>query len=188
MKRAPYTAYNSDGKRKYLTRAEGKSFLEAARRLPRSQALFCVTLYFTGIRISEALALAPENVDAATESIRVLSLKKRARREFRRIPIPSWLVKGLLELARDSPQSKFWPLSRTTGWRIIKRVMTEAGIEGIHATTKGLRHGFGVRGVLVGLPMNLLQTYFGHASLETTSIYLCVRDDEERTLMRKTWK
>ena len=66
--------------------------------------------------------------------------------------------------------------------------MDECEIAGIHATTKGLRHGFGVRGALAKIPLNLLQLWFGHSQSTTTAIYLDVRDDEERTLMQRTWK
>ena len=188
MTQGTYSAYDGEGRRKYLTKAEGKNFLKAARKLPRAEALFCQTIYYTGMRISEALALTLEDVDFSTGTLRVRSLKKRERHEFRRIPVPDSLLSGLRQLAGEKAADKLWTFSRSTGWRIIKRVMSECQILGIHATTKGLRHGFGVRGALAKIPLNLLQLWFGHSQSATTAIYLDVRDDEERTLMRRTWK
>lgn len=188
MSRGNYSAYDLEGRRKYLTREEGRRFLKCARKLDRAEALFCKTVYYTGIRISEALALTAQDVDHASGAVRVRSLKKREHREFRRIPVPDSLVSGLRQLAAEKSENPLWTLSRTTGWRVIKRVMHEAQIAGIHATPKGLRHAFGVRGAIAGVPLNLLQNWFGHAQPTTTAIYLAVKDDEERALMKRTWK
>lgn len=188
MTQGTYSAYDSEGRRKYLTQAEGKLFLKASRKLPSAEALFCQTIYYTGMRISEALALTTHDVDHSTGALRVCSLKKRQKREFRRIPVPDALLSGLQSLAGEKPEERLWKFSRSTGWRIIKRIMVECEITGIHATTKGLRHGFGVRGALAKIPLNLLQLWFGHSQSTTTAIYLDVRDDEERTLMQRTWK
>ena len=89
--------------------------------------------------------------------------------------------------ATTADEQRLWGFSRTTGWRIIKSVMKAAGIEGIHATTKGLRHGFGVRGALEQIPVSLIQNWMGHADATTTAIYLGVRDEEERELIERTW-
>ena len=188
MSRENYSAYDHEGRRKYLTHTEGRRFLKCARRMGRAEALFCMTIYYTGMRISEALALTVQDVDHATGAVRIRSLKKREQREFRRIPVPNSLLSGLRQLAGDKPEEALWQFSRTTGWRIIKHVMSEAEIKGIHATPKGLRHGFGVRGAIAKIPLNLLQLWFGHSQSATTAIYLEVKDDEERTLIQRTWK
>ena len=65
--------------------------------------------------------------------------------------------------------------------------MRQSQISGVHATTKGLRHGFGVRSAMVQIPPHLIQQWMGHADLSTTAIYLSVQDDEERELIEKTW-
>lgn len=188
MTQATYSAYDREGRRKYLTRDEGRRFLKFARRLPRSEALFCMTIYYTGMRISEALTLTSQDIDHATGVVCIRSLKKRQRREFRRIPIPDSLLSGLRQLPLGSPDGPLWAFSRTTAWRIIKRVMCTAEVSGIHATAKGLRHAFGVRGAIAKIPLNLLQLWFGHSQSSTTAIYLDVKDDEERALIKRTWK
>jgi integrase len=188
MSRENYSAYDIEGRRKYLTHPEGRRFLKCARKELRAEALFCMTIYYTGMRISEALALTAKDIDYSTGTVRIRSLKKRESREFRRIPVPNALLSGLRQLACDRTEGLLWNYSRTTGWRIIKRVMSKAEIKGIHATTKGLRHAFGVRGAMAMIPLNLLQLWFGHSQSETTAIYLEVKDDEERALIQRTWK
>ena len=119
--------------------------------------------------------------------MRIRSLKKRDKREICCLPIPVFLVVGLLNITPREDRDLLWPCSRTTAWRIIKGVMQNAGISGIHATTKGLRHGFGVRGAMMRIPPNVIQQWMGPADLSTTAIYLAVKDDEERELIEKTW-
>ncbi len=188
MQREVYKAYDITGKRKYLTRREGKEFVKSARKLSNQQALFCLTIFYTGVRISEALALTGVDIDRETSTIRVRCLKKRENLEYRRIPVPNFLSKSLSKAADASPDSKPWIFSRTTAWRIVKRVMRGAEIEGIHATAKGLRHAFGVRGALEQIPLSVIQGWMGHACPTTTAIYLAVCDEEELQLIRRTWR
>lgn len=180
-------AYDDGGRRKYLSRAEGRHFVQHATALSTHRALFCLTIYYTGCRISEALALSWQDVDIETKAVRIRSLKKRGKNEIRRLPIPAFLVAGLLNISPLEDNKVFWRFSRTTGWRIIKTVMRQSQISGVHATTKGLRHGFGVRSAMMRIPPNLIQQWMGHADLSTTAIYLAVKDDEERELIEKTW-
>lgn len=187
MEITPKSAYGRDGRRKYLSRTEGQKFLAQATQLPRLEALFCLTLYYTGCRISEALDLCACGVDSELSAISIRTLKKRGKVKVRRIPLPEFLAKQLIALATSPKDQPLWPFSRTTGWRIVKRVMEEAGVSGIHATAKGLRHAFGVRGALVQIPLSLIQHWMGHADSTTTAIYLAVRDEEERALIEKTW-
>lgn len=187
MNQGARTAYDADGRRKYLCGDEGRRFVLYAAELPRAEALFCLTIYYTGCRISEALALRLSDIDIETKVILIRSLKKRGRREIRRVPAPDFLITGLVALALGDSPWPLWRFSRTTAWRRIKKVMKLAKITGIHATTKGLRHGFGVRSAMMRIPSNVIQQWLGHADPATTAIYLAVRDDEERELIEKTW-
>ena len=187
MKPSAKTAYDAEGRRKYLSQAEGQKFVQNSTSLEKAKALFCLTIYYTGCRISEALALRRQDVDPEAKVIRIRTLKKRGRREIRRVPAPEFLIAGIVAVASPDSEMPVWPYSRTTGWRIIKWVMKAAQISGIHATTKGLRHGFGVRSAMMQIPTNLIQGWMGHSDPSTTAIYLDVKDEEERMLIEKTW-
>ncbi len=187
MQEETRSAYDSDGRRKYLTKAEGLKFLASAAQRRALQRLFCEVIYYTGSRISEALNLTRDDIDPAESVLLIRCLKKRNKEVTRRVPLPDRLVKELRSLARESATERLWNFSRTTAWRLIKSVMKEAGISGIHATTKGLRHGFGVRGAMGKVPVNVIQRWMGHADPNTTAIYLAVRDEEERELIKRTW-
>ncbi len=55
--------FGPSGKRKYLNAAERRRFVETALRMPAPVSLFCLTLRWSGARISEVLALTPAAID-----------------------------------------------------------------------------------------------------------------------------
>jgi site-specific recombinase XerD len=67
-----------------------------------------------------------------------------------------------------------------TGWRAVHAVMAAAGLDGVAASPKGLRHGFGVAAVTAGIPLNLVQKWLGHAQLSTTAVYANAVGAEEK--------
>ena len=69
----------------------------------------------------------------------------------------------------------------------MKIVMANSGVEGIQATSKGLRHGFALACVSVGIPIETIRKLLGHKSLKNTMIYLDILGDEEREFVKKTW-
>jgi integrase len=185
--------YTAKGARKYLTPAERARFIAAAKGCPRVQLRsFCLTLAYTGCRISEALALTPRSVEPDSGFIAVRSLKKRGGAiVVREIPVPVDLLNVLAQfhdLSSDSEAAQLWPWCRSRAWQLVKAVMKDAGIgPGIHATPKGLRHGFGIHAIRSGVPLNLVQRWLGHARMETTAIYLQAIGDEERELASRMW-
>ncbi|MBI1204936.1 MAG: tyrosine-type recombinase/integrase [Rhodopseudomonas sp.] len=189
----PGSLYTVRGRRKYLSADERARFIEATNRCSRAEiGTLCLTLAYTGCRISEALALTNSSVDLETGFIAIRSLKKRSRAVIvREIPIPSHLV-TILELTHGiscgDPDARIWNLSRSRAWRLIKELMKEAGIApGTHATPKGLRHGFGLHAIRSGVPLNLVQRWLGHARMETTAIYLQAMGSEEREIAERMW-
>ena len=61
------------------------------------------------------------------------------------------------------------------------------GLDGPHASPKGLRHGFGVAAVSAGIPLNLVQKWLGHAQLTTTAIYADAVGEEEQSIAARMW-
>lgn len=182
--------FDGRGRRKYLTRDERRRFLAASALLPDDEHTFCLMLAHSGCRISEALQFEQGQLDLETRAVIVRSLKKRDRQVVHRaIPLPSPVLKTIGRWARTVPPTKrLWPWSRGKGWLVVKRVMANASIEGLHACPKGLRHGFGVAALQSGVPLNLVQRWLGHAKIETTAIYTNVIGDEERALARRMWR
>ena len=188
--------HTQNGARKYLTTSERNAFLHAAEQTDRHTRTLCMTLAYTGCRLSEALALTADRVDLAAGTLVIESLKKRRRGIFRTVPVPPTLlealdlVHGIREAhTRRSPSHnpRLWPWSRMTGWRAIHTVMAAAGLNGPHATPKGLRHTFGITAVSAGIPLNLIQKWLGHAQLTTTAIYANASGTEEQNIASRMW-
>jgi integrase len=93
--------YDTEGRRLYLTSAERDAFLDAATEADRPVRTLCAVLYYTGCRISEALALTPRRVDIGGQTIIFESLKKRRRGVYRAVPVPETLI-DTLDLAHGS--------------------------------------------------------------------------------------
>ncbi len=180
--------------RKYLNQDERRRFLASTQQLSARQRLFAEVLAWTGARISEALALVPASIDLDAGSVTLPTLKRR-RPTVRVMPLPPALLRelaavfDLLAAQRDPDRAQrpLWQFCRVTGWRIIKRVMSDAGIIGIQATPRGLRHGFGVATLRAGVPITLLKRWLGHARLSTTEIYTGVIGKEELEFASRFW-
>jgi integrase len=192
------TLYDHDGHCKYLTPAERDAFLKAADDAEvREVRTFCATLAYTGCRISEALALTADRIDLKDGAIVIEYKKKRQGGVYRPVPVPPAFLDTLnmvhdvraAQKHRDHGKSlRLWNWSRTKGWYVVRTVMKAAKIAGPHATPKSLRHGFGIKAVTCGVPLNTLQQLFGHAQLSTTSIYADAMGPEKRQLVERMWQ
>jgi integrase/recombinase XerD len=83
--------YDTQGRRLYLASAERDAFLDAATLADRPARTLCAVLYYTGCRISEALALTPRRIDIGDQVVTFESLKKRRRGVYRAVPVPGTL-------------------------------------------------------------------------------------------------
>ncbi len=185
--------YDSKGQRLYLNPAERGQFKLASEAAPREVLTLCHTLFYTGCRISEALALTPERIDFKNQSITLLSLKKRSdTARYRAVPVPPDLLKTLnmvhgIQDGVTPKKERLWTWSRTTAWRRVCAVMKEAGLEGVHASPKGLRHSYGVNAVMKHVPLNKLRDWMGHADMKTTALYANALGEEAQAIAARMW-
>lgn len=189
------------GERKYLSPSERSRFYGALSVLEHpTHKTFCETIYWTGCRPSEALALSPLNIDADEGMVILRSLKKRGKlkgRHFRPVPVPIEFIERLddthsIRASQAQPgrgaDMRLWPFSRTTGWRLVRTVMTAAEIDGVRACARGLRHALGVHAAVREIPETRIRFWLGHASLETTAIYLDAIGAEDRAIAERMWR
>ncbi len=141
--------------RKSLNDSERKRFLKAAKALDEgSWKAFCVVLYYTGCRISEALHLTAERLDSSQKCLVFETLKRRRSGGFRAVPIPETLI-GLIQQqsANLSPDALLFPFSRPTAYRWVMECMEVGKIKGAMASPRGLRHGFAIACVAKNIPL-----------------------------------
>lgn len=198
--------FSPGGERLYLTAQERQRFLAALDEESPMDRLFCRVLHFTGCRPSEALELTVGRVLVEGKALVFRSLKKRKedsrgrekQPQFRTVPVQEILIEQLdyvYEIRRLQKKSKgtdvpLWSMSRPTAYRLVKRVMDRAGIVGKQATSKGLRHAFGVAMVTARkpLPIHVLAQLMGHSDSKTTEIYLQVVGEEQRQMVTDAWE
>jgi len=153
-----------------------------SRRAPtgiRNRALLAV-LFRSGLRISEALALFPKDIDPGGGMLRVLHGKGN---KARTAPLPTdaaeavdrWLeCRKRLRLTgrhRLFCTLRGQPLWDSYARALCKRLATKAGVEKrVHP--HGFRHGWALAQVQSGTSLNAIQQLLGHRSLHTTSVYL----------------
>lgn len=118
--------------------------------------------------------------------------------EYRQVPVPPRLIENLdlvfdirsIQRTGKNLEQPLFTKHRATMWRMVKRVMDRAGINGKQATSKGLRHGFGIA-MVTGekpLPIHILAKLLGHSDTATTEIYLQAVGDEQHKLVMQAWE
>ena len=183
-----------------LTPEEVRALLQAcSSRAPtgiRNRALITV-LYRCGLRISEALALEPKDVNPKEGSIRVLHGKGDRARTVGMDPesfvsVDRWLDRRSA-LGFNGRRRLFCtlagdPLSTPYIRALLPRLARTGGIEKrVHA--HGLRHTHAAELAREGKPMNLIQAQLGHSSLATTDRYIRHIEPKEviEAMRSRTW-
>ncbi|MEX1005468.1 MAG: tyrosine-type recombinase/integrase [Acidimicrobiia bacterium] len=166
-----------------LTPDEVNSLMRAcSNRAPtgiRNRALIAV-LYRSGLRLGEALALRPKDIDLDRGTIAVLHGKGDRRRSVGLDPgaiaiIERWTQRRKeLGVAAQSPvfcTLNGNPLKPSYVRTLLPRLASKVGIEKrVHP--HGLRHTHAFELVMEGVPIPVIQRQLGHASLATTDKYL----------------
>lgn len=132
-----------------------------------------ITLYQTGIRLSELIYLEKSNVDIFNGTIKVLGKRNKERI----IPITNEL-KQILQTYILSENSSVWTFTTAKGeqlypkfvQRIVKKIMsnyTTYSKKSPHV----LRHTFATQLLNNGADLNAIKELLGHANLSATQIY-----------------
>lgn len=167
----------------YLRKAEIESMLATFDRADpvqlRNRALI-VVLWRSGLRVSEALALRPIDIDMDALTIRVLHGKGDKARTVGIDPgARAVLVEWLRLRATWAPPTATTVFCTTSGARVLSsyvramlpRVAAAAGVQRrVHPHI--FRHTYAVELVRERVPVPMIQRLLGHSSLATTTTYL----------------
>lgn len=149
----------------------------------RNRALI-TTMYRGGLRISEALALMPKDVDLITGRVTVLRGKGSKRRVVALDPgacaiVGKWMdVRAKLEIPRTKPvfcvitkPTLGEPVNSPYVRALLKKLADRAGIEKrVHP--HGLRHSYASYLAEQGVPLKTIQTMLGHSTSAITDRYM----------------
>jgi site-specific recombinase XerD len=166
-----------------LSPNEAKALVkQCSNRAPtgvRNRALL-VTLWRCGLRVAEALALAPKDIDRQKGTIRVLHGKGDKSRTVGIDPqalavIERWLDRraeeGIRRTALVFCTLEGTPLAPVYVRNLMKRLGSKAGIEKrVHP--HGLRHTHAAELRQEGVDIGVISKQLGHSSIATTARYL----------------
>lgn len=163
----------------------------------RNRALIAV-LYRSGLRLAEALALRPADVDLDAGTIRVLHGKgDRARTVGMDDGAAGLLARWLAERSKLGLNGRYKLFTQLDGspWapqavrEMLRRVAVKAGVDKrVHP--HGLRHAHAAELSREGTSIRLIQQQLGHASLAVTDRYLRSIAPEEAiaAMRRRQWE
>ncbi|MHB1289002.1 tyrosine recombinase [Georgenia sp.] len=146
----------------------------------RDRALLEV-LYGTGARISEAVSLAVDDLDADVTSVHLFGKGRKERvvplGRFALEALEAYLVRGRPVLARAGRgnasvflNTRGNPLSRQSAWAVLQLAAGRAGLEQ-RVSPHTLRHSFATHLLAGGADVRVVQELLGHASVTTTQVY-----------------
>lgn len=180
---------------KSLTEEQVERLLDApdvSKSLGLRDRAMLETLYATGLRVSELVALTLSQLRQEAGVIRVIGKGNKERL----VPIgeqaSDWLAKYLSEtrptLVRQRQTDALFPtnrggaMTRQAFWHNIKRYASTAGIERRRLSPHTLRHAFATHLLNHGADLRVVQMLLGHTDLSTTQIYTHVARERLKTL------
>ena len=155
---------------------EVATFLGAVPNL--KQRTMLMTMYSSGIRVSEAVSLLVEDIDSKRMAI---CIRKGKGNKERYVPLfPTllaalrayWVVYRPTSWLFPNPRTGE-PLTRHTPEKVCTQTRKKLNFAK-HVTPHTMRHSFATHLLEAGTDLRTIQLILGHASLSTTAIYLHV--------------
>ena len=164
----------------FWTKDEFLRFIEAVKDRPAAYAIF-MTLYYTGMREGELLALTPADIDLEKQTIRINKSFQRLQgkeiittpktpKSNRVVTIP----RSLCDCLRDymakcyqlRPEDRLFPYGKTYLYKEMLQGSELAGVKKIRV--HDLRHSHAAALIEMNVAPKLLQDRLGHERIQTT--------------------
>jgi site-specific recombinase XerD len=142
-------------------------------------------LYTCGLRLHEALKrrwrdIQPHSKDPSTGILSTIG----KRSKLRHVVVKATTYSRLMAFRPADATGDDWvfpgraggPLSNSSGWRVVKAAMSDAGVPA--GSPHWLRHCFGSHALDGGADLRQVSADLGHSSLAITSVYLHVNPEK----------
>ncbi|MCL2221679.1 MAG: tyrosine recombinase [Oscillospiraceae bacterium] len=150
------------------------------------------TLYATGIRVSELIALDVDDINLVTGiiqcrvgNVREIPINQTATRaisQYLSLSRPNMALEGETSLFVNTGGGR---MSRQGFWKILKSYLDKAQISE-DITPQMLRHSFAVHLLENGADIHSLQKMLGHADISSTQVYARAVKSELKAVYEKT--
>jgi len=177
-----------------LTQGEAKRIIERQEFGSMERAIL-ETLYATGIRVSELIALRPEDVDVEERVVRVIQGKGSKDRNVPLTHSAAEAIAAYVQTRRQASSSwsqapqlflrKKGALTRTSIAQAVRRCAVVARVKKI-VTPHVFRHTVATHLLRNGADIRHIQVLLGHASLQTTERYTRVEIHDLRKVVEKS--
>lgn len=146
-------------------------------------------LRYTGARISEVLNIdESRDIDFKNSTVRLITLKRNQKKkgQYRIVPIPDRLISEYLRFIKLYPdvETKVFKIKRNNFFVTFKKLCLKAKIPENIAHPHVLRHTRAIELLRAGIPVTAVQQLLGHASLNTTAMYLRYSNIEIQEIMK----
>lgn len=148
--------------------------------------LAILTMYGSGLRLSEVIDATVDVVDLDRLILRVVQGKGR---KDRLTVISPRLREPLAELmGRRPPHDPLFPTRAGTPWaprsvqKFVRKAADAAGVQG-HVTPHSFRHAFATHLLEAGTDLRVIQALLGHVDIRTTTRYAHMRDPNRLSIL-----
>ena len=174
-------------KERELTRAEYMRLLNAARDSGNMRLFYLMqTLGATGIRISELRFISVEAITSGSATVdckgkqRTVLLPKKLRKALRAYCEEAGIVSGPVFITKHGN-----PVNRSNIWRELQRLCSAAHVDPHKVFPHNFRHLFAVSFYKLEKDVAKLADILGHASIDTTRIYIMESGAEHERQMER---
>ena len=176
---------------KTLSETEVEALLaapDAATPLGLRDRAMLETLYATGLRVSELVALKTFEVNLDAGVVRVMGKGSKERLVPLGEEAVQWVSTWLKQRKNSSnalfPTARGSAMTRQAFWHLIRRYGARA-IPGKKLSPHVLRHAFATHLINHGADLRVVQLLLGHADISTTQIYTHVARERLKALHAK---
>lgn len=155
----------------YFTKEELRRLFRAAYQNNRLHHLCMVTMFFSGLRVSEAIAIRGADVCDGQLSVRRLKKSRPTMHDLKRSSDPLFDQTPLMQMAKENP-GRLFPFSRQRVDQFVRRYGAIAGLHPAKCHSHAFKHSICMLLWDETHDLNAVQDHVGHKEASSTLVYM----------------